>query len=424
MSHDGPRFPQMFRVRQSLSTQRVSDIATTVQTELQKLRLDQRVSANQTVAITVGSRGIANIAEISREIVRYFQAIGARPFIVPAMGSHGGATATGQQQVLAGYSVTPEYCGCEIRSGMETVVVCQAKEGFPVHFDQHAFAADHVVVCGRIKPHTDFTGAIESGLMKMMLIGLGNKHGAAVYHAAIQDYSFDQIVRSVGREVLQRCKILAGVGIIENGLDQTAQITAILPEEIESIEPQLLQLAKRLMPSLPFPQAGLLLIDQIGKNISGAGLDTNIVGRKHNDHEAVEGEIPKIKRIAVRSLTAATHGNATGIGIAEFCRRQVIDQMDYEATRINCVTSGHVTAGMLPIYFDTDQQMLTAALSTIGLVAPDQAKLMWIHNTLELTEVECSAVFLPEAQSREDLEIIAAPRPIVFNDQDNLIERF
>ena len=204
------------------------------------------------MAVTAGSRGIANIGIILRETVRHLQRLGAEPFIVPAMGSHGGGTAEGQRRILTSYGITESYCGCPIRSSMETVIVCQAAEGFPVHFDRYAAEADHVLVCGRVKPHTRFVGDIESGLMKMLLIGLGKHAGALVYHQAIQDYSFGQIVRSVAREVLQRCRILAGLAIVENAYDETAQIAVVAPEDFESRERELLQQARACLPRLPF----------------------------------------------------------------------------------------------------------------------------------------------------------------------------
>ena len=258
------KYPRIFRVRQSLERPQVADVAGEVEQQLAKVDLRQRIRPGQSVAITVGSRGIANIARIARAIVDHLQRLGAHPFIVPAMGSHGGGTAEGQEKILRDYGVTEAYCGCPIRSSMETVIVCRAAEGFPVHFDRHAFGADHVVVCGRVKPHTAFVGDVESGLMKMMLIGLGKHNGAMVYHRAIKDYSFGQIVRSVAREVLTRCRIAVGVGIVENGYDETARIEAVLPDEFEVREVELLRLARQWMPRLPFRTAHMLLIDEIG----------------------------------------------------------------------------------------------------------------------------------------------------------------
>ncbi len=415
-----PAYPQVFRVRQQFERPRVEDVAATVQAELARLSLSDKVKPGESVAITAGSRGIANIAVIIKAIVDHFLALGAGPFIVPAMGSHGGGTAEGQREIIESYGITEEYCGCPIRASMETVVVCQAAEGFPVHFDKHASAADHVVVCGRVKPHTGFVGDVESGLMKMMLIGLGKHEGAKIYHRAIQNHSFGQIVRSVAREVLSRCNIVAGLAIIENGYDETAQITAVAPAEFEEREKELLVLARKWMPRLPFQEADVLLVDQIGKNISGSGMDTNVIGRKFNDHKAASDEWPKIKRIIIRGLTEATHGNGCGLGMSEFCLSRVVDGLNREATWINAITGGHPTAGMVPIHYPTDRQVLDAALSTIGLTDPPDARLMWIRDTLTVGEVECSAAYLDEARQRDDLEIISEPRPLPLDDDGML----
>jgi hypothetical protein len=413
-------YPALFRVHQTFERPRVMDIPGEVEAQLRRLQLGGTIKPGERVAITAGSRGIANIKFIIKAICDHVRSLGAQPFIVPAMGSHGGGTAEGQRGLIEGYGITEEFCGCPILATMETVVVCQAAEGFPVHFDKHAFGADHVIVCGRVKPHTGFVGDIESGLMKMMLIGLGKHEGAKVYHRAIMNYSFGQILRSVAREVLARCRVVAGVAIVENAYDETAQIDAVHPQDFITREPQLLLLARQWLPRLPFKSADVLLIDEIGKNISGTGMDTNVIGRKYNDHVAWPDEHPKIKRVAVRGLTPETHGNATGIGIAEFCRSRVVREMDQKITRINCLTGGHPTAAMQPLDYETDREMLDALFPTIGLTPPDQARLMWIANTLHVAEVECSIAYLPEAREREDLKIIVEPRPMPLDAEGNL----
>jgi len=415
-----PPYPQVFRIRQKFAAPRVEDVAQAVHDELSKLNLGRKVRPGQSIAITAGSRGVANIALILKAAVEHFRLLGGEPFIVPAMGSHGGATAEGQRAVIEAYGVTERYLGCPIRSSMETVVVCHTAEGFPVHFDRHAFEADHVVVCNRIKPHTRFVGEIESGLMKMMLIGLGKCAGATVYHRAIQDYSFGQIIRGVAGEVLKRCRILAGLAIVENAYDQTAHIEAVAPEHFETQEKRLLALAKQWMARLPFTHVDVLLIDEIGKDVSGTGLDTNVVGRKFDDHKAVEGEFPKVKLIVVRGLTEATHGNAVGLGCAEFCKSQVLRAMDRRATRLNAITAGHVAAAMLPLDYETDREILDLALGTIGLVEPPNARLLWITNTLELAELECSAAYLDEARRRDDLEVLTPLRDLPLDATGNL----
>lgn len=415
------RLPQMFRVRQQWPAPRIAEIEQATTAELERLQLGTRIRPGQSVALSVGSRGIANIDRIVQAIVAHLKQLGAKPFIVPAMGSHGGGTAEGQRAIVEGYGLTESYAGCPIRSSMETIVVCQTAEGLPVHFDRLASEADHVFVCGRIKPHTNFTGDIESGLMKMMLIGLGKHEGAKIYHRAILDYSFGQIVRSVAQEVLRRCKIVAGLGIVENSYDETAFLEAVLPEDFETREKDLLKLAKEHMPRLPFPVVDLLIIEQIGKNISGAGMDTNVVGRKYNDHAAAPDEFPKCKRIFVRGLTPETHGNAAGIGIAEFTNRRTVEAIDRYKTNINCVTGGHPTGAMTPVFYDTDREAIEVALSTVGLVPPPQARILWIQDTLHLAEVECSAAFWDEASRRDDLEVLTDRRELPWDAAGNLL---
>ena len=413
-------YPEIFRIRQKFDRPVVEDIPSEVASELSRLNLDTTIQPGQSVAITAGSRGIANIHIIIKSIVDHLKGLGAEPFVVPAMGSHGGATAEGQQGIVEGYGITEDYVGCPIRSSMETVIVCDAKEGFPVHFDKNAYGADHVVVCGRVKPHTTFVGDIESGLMKMMLIGLGKYEGAKTYHRAIKDHSFGQIVRSVAKEVLSKCRIVAGLAIVENGYDETARITAVGPNEFEEREKVLLVLAKQWMPRLPFKQADLLVVDQIGKNISGSGMDSNVVGRKFLEHRAGDDEWPKVRTIFLRGLTEETHGNATGIGMAEFALTRAVDAMDVAITRRNCITGGSPTGAMIPLHYQTDKEVLEATLPEMGLTAVPDTKVMWIHNTLEVSELECSVAYLNEARQSNEIEILSEPRPLPLDNAGNL----
>lgn len=413
--------PKFFSAKQSFERPLVEDIPLRVKEQLSAV-CDRRLSGAR-VAVSVGSRGIANIDVITHACVEFLRNAGAKPFIVPAMGSHGGATAEGQEQVLASYGITAETMGCPIRSSMDVIEVCQAPEGFPVYFDRIASTADCVLVVNRIKPHTRFSGEIESGLMKMMLIGLGKQKGAEVYHRVINNYSFDQIVRSVANQVIARCNILAGVGILENAYDETADIRAIEPSQIEEAEPDLLRQVKAWMPKLPFEQSELLIIDQIGKNISGTGMDTNVIGRKFNDHAAIDGDSPSLHHIYVRGLTRETHGNASGIGLAEFCHANVLEQMDRDATRMNCITAGHVTGAMIPVDFPTDREAISTACKLAGYVKPNEVTAMWIRDTLHLSEIECSEVFLAQAKER-GLEILREPRELEFDPGGDLISPF
>jgi hypothetical protein len=413
-------FPRMIRLLQKFNDRRVDDISSEVERQLASLNLAVKVRPGQTVAITAGSRGVAHIAEIIKAIVRHFQALGAVPFIVPAMGSHGGGTVEGQRQIIEGYGITEEFTGAEIRASMETVIVDTTSHGIPVHFDKHASQADHVVVCGRIKPHTGFVGEIESGLHKMMLIGLGKHAGAKIYHRAIIDYSFGEIIRAVADVVLKKCKVVCGVGIVENASDETALIEAVPPEKFYEREKELLKLAKEWMPRLPFTKVDLLIVDEIGKNISGTGMDTNVVGRKYNDHAATPSDDVSCKRIFVRGLTEETHGNACGIGIAEFTNSRTVAQVDLRKTQINALTGGHPTAAMLPVALATDRDVVEAALLTVGLVDPEDARVIHISDTLHVGEVLVSEAYLSEIEQRGDLEIVEGPADMEFDDEGNL----
>ncbi|MGQ0636563.1 MAG: lactate racemase domain-containing protein [Planctomycetaceae bacterium] len=413
-------FPRMIRLRQKFDCPRIHDLAAEVERQLASLNLRATVRPGQSVAITVGSRGIANIAVITRAIVSHFKALGAKPFVVPAMGSHGGGTAEGQRAIVEGYGVTEAYVGCEIRASMETVIVDETPQGIPVHFDKHAYGADHVVVAGRIKPHTGFVGEIESGLHKMMLIGLGKHNGAKIYHRAIMDYSWLEIVQAVADSVLKKCKVVCGLGIVENAYDETGLIAAVRPEEFRQREKELLVLAKDWLPRLPFKKVDLLIIDEIGKDISGSGMDTNVVGRKYNDHRATRHDNVAVKTIFIRGLTEATHGNACGLGLAEFTNRRTIESVDHRITAINALTGGHAPAAAVPIAYQCDREVLENALPTIGLTPPEKARIVQISNTLHLGEVLVSEVHLPEIDSRPELEIIDGPHDLEFDDEGNL----
>ena len=413
-------FPRMIRVGQKFDATRVSDVPGEVHAQLAGLKLVNKVRAGQTVAITAGSRGIAHIGQIIRAAVDHVKSLGATPFIVPAMGSHGGGTAAGQTQILEHYGITPEKMGCELRASMETVIVDRTPQGIPVHFDKHASQADHVLIVGRIKPHTGFVGDVESGLHKMMLIGLGKHEGAKIYHRAIADYSFMEIITAVAASVIQKCRVVGGIGIVENAYDETALIEAVAPERFLERETELLKLAIRWLPRLPFAACDLLIIDRIGKNISGTGMDTNVIGRKYNDHAGTDRDTVRCKRIFVRGLTVETHGNATGIGLAEFTNQRTADAIDRRITAINCITGLHPTAAMIPIAFETDRESIANALHTCGLVEPPQSKVIQIPNTLHLAEVLVSEAYLPQFAERTDLEQLSAPTDMAFDTRGDL----
>lgn len=409
------KFPLMCDVLQRFDSPRLENIPETVRQQMATLQLQHRIRPGQTVAIPAGSRGIANIAIILREIAAHFTALGAKPFLVPAMGSHGGGTVEGQVKMLASLGVTEQSVGVPIRATMETVVVAQTSNGLPVHFDRFAAEADHVFVVNRVKPHTRFVGPVESGLHKMMLIGLGKHEGALVYHAGILTMSFPEIIAAVAERVLEVCHVCGGMAILENASDETALIEAVAPENFSTREAELLKLANAWLPRLPFSDVDLLIVDRIGKNISGVGMDANVIGRKFNDHAATPLDSVRCRRIFVRGLTKESYGNGTGIGLAEFTTRRCVEQVDPVITRINCITGNHPEAAMIPITFETDQEAVSAALTTIGMVPPEKARVIQIANTLHLSRVRVSEAYFDDVRRSSSLEFASDPYPLPFD---------
>jgi len=414
-------YPRMMLIRQHFNAPTLQDIPGAIRQELAKLPLSDRIKPGDSVALTVGSRGIANMALIIKILVEELKRHGANPFIVPAMGSHGGGTAEGQRAIVEAYGVTEDFIGAPIHASMEVVQVGSIEDGIPVFFDKCAHEADHVAIVARIKPHTDFSGEIESGLHKMMLIGLGKHRGASLYHQAFAHYSFGHIVRSVGQTVIENGNILLGLAIVENQFDDTALIKSVAPEEFLEREKELLILAKKLIPRLPFQQVDLLIVDQIGKDVSGTGMDTNVIGRKDYLYPCNEEVLPRVTRIYVRDLTQKTHGNATGIGIADYTHTRLVNKTDFDSTYINCLTGDNPKAAAIPIHYNTDRKVLDVALKTVGYVQPENAKVIRIRNTLDLKEIMVSEAYQAEMKGRDDLEIIESVKAMGFGEDGNLL---
>jgi hypothetical protein len=406
-------------MRQNFETHRVNDVSGAVTDALARCDLGA-IARGDEVAVAVGSRGISNLAGIVRSLVQALRERGARPFLVPAMGSHGGGTAEGQRRVLEGYGLGEAALGVPIRASMETTLLGETADGIPIHLDRIAAAAPHLVIVNRVKPHTSFAGEIESGLLKMLMIGLGNHVGATVYHRAIVTHSFDRIVRSVGSIVLDRCNVRFGLAILEDAADQTALIEAVAPRDFERRERELLVQARRWMPRLPLERIDLLIVDEMGKDVSGQGMDTNVTGRK-----AVRAPgMPEVTRLFVRALTAGSHGNAHGIGQADFTTTRLVAAIDREATAINSITAVNPARARIPIHFDTDREAVDAALSTIGLAAPESARIVRIRNTLKLEVVEVSEPCMAELSRRTDLEVMRGPYPLAFDERGDLTPRW
>lgn len=413
-------FPNFYRVRQSFDRTAVKDILGTVKAELKKLSLEKRIQSGQRVALTAGSRGVANVALILRATVEYLKSLDAQPFIFPAMGSHGGATAEGQAALLAHYHVTESFTGAPVLSSMEAVEIGKTEDGVPVFIDKNASQADWIIVINRIKPHTKFEAPIESGLMKMMAIGMGKQKGAGYYHKAAIQFTFPKIIVDAGRVVLKKAPVLGGLGIVENGYDETAKIVALNPEELEMKEKELLALAKQMMPRLPFNEIDLLIVDEMGKDISGTGIDPNVTGR-NRDLLGVFPHPTHVKRLFVRDLTANSNGNATGIGLADLTTKRLVDKINYPATYMNCITGISLEKAAVPMHFETDQEAIKVALDSIGLIPPEKSKIVRIKNTLLVDEAEVSEGYGRELKKRSDLEIVDGPRPLSFDGQGNLL---
>lgn len=422
MSDQG--LPSFFRIRQHFESHRIQDVASAVHETLAAARLSEKIGAGERVAITAGSRGIHGIDKIVGEVVRHVASLGGQPFIVPAMGSHGGATAAGQAKMLASFGIDESSMNCPVVSSMETIQVGATSEGFDVYFDKVCSESDHVIVVNRVKPHTRLSGRIESGICKMLMIGLGKHRGAVSYHHAFAEhgYSLDKLTPQIVPMIVEKMPVTLGLAIVEDAFDQTARVEAIEPSALLNREPELLELARQWMPKLPFDRGDLLIVDQMGKEISGTGMDTNVIGRKYHDKFAGPDELPKIREIYVRSLTEKSAGNACGIGIAEYCHTNLARKINHEITRINCVTSGHATAGAVPIGFDSDRDVLGAVRSQSGPTPSDQLRWMRIRDTLTLSEVDCSEAYWTEANQRDDLKILSDPQPINFDPIGNFID--
>ncbi len=415
------QLPSMYRIRQKLNPPVVTDVAAAVRAEIAALNLGARLKPGARVAVTGGSRGVVNIAPILKTICECLTALGAKPFIVPAMGSHGGATAEGQLKVLARYGVTPESMGVPILSSMETVEIGRMPWGFPVHVDRHAYEADHIVVVNRVKPHTNFRSHVESGLMKMLVIGLGKHQGALLAHRAAIDVGLPRAIPEVGRFSLTHLPILFGLATLENVRHETARVKAMLPEVLEETEALLLKEAWTLLGRIPFEFLHLLIVDELGKEISGTGMDPNVIGRMYLSPNE-EPKSPQYVRILVRDLTEKTAGNAVGMGLADFSTRRLANKINFEYTYTNALTGLSPMRSKMPIIFETDKEAVEGALKTIGLTDPPDAKIARIKNTLELEHLSVSAALLPEVQTRSDLEILSGPHPLAFSASGELVD--
>ncbi|MFC5713184.1 lactate racemase domain-containing protein [Thalassorhabdus alkalitolerans] len=410
-------YPKVAKIRQSFDRPQVTAIEQVVSEELDKEAIKCQIKPGASIAITAGSRGIANIALIIKEVIRQLKEKGANPFIVPAMGSHGGATAEGQVKVLNSLGITEEYSGAPIKSSMQTVQIGTTEEDLPVYMDKNAYEADGVIVMGRIKPHTDFRAIIESGICKMASIGLG-KHDQALALHTLGIHGIRDVMPKAAKVIFDSGKVLFGIGIVENAYDETAIIEAIPTKNIFEREAELLQQASQFMPSLPVKNCDILFVDEIGKNFSGTGMDTNIIGRIRISGVR-EPENPQIKYIIVGDVSAPSHGNALGIGLADLTTERLLNKINFQAMNENVITSTFLARASIPIVLKNDKGALEAAMRGNWGVDGQDTRFVRIPNTLEISTLYVSETVFEEIKDDNSIEVLEPPRDIIFDDKGN-----
>jgi hypothetical protein len=422
MKKSGLELPKMGIIHQSPSRQPAVDVLREIEREWAGLKKRIDIPKEGKVAIAVGSRGISNLVEVVRAVVMQLKESGCEPFIVPAMGSHGGATAEGQIAVLAHRGITEESVGAPIRATMEVTTLGEI-DGLPLFMNRLAREADGIVLINRIKPHTNFVGPTESGLIKMMAIGLGSHAGAQHYHRLSLVRDQYTIISSAGRELLKRGRVLFGVGLVENQKHETAIVKMGRAEEIESMETKLLKKARASLATLPLKEIDLLIIDEMGKEISGEGIDPNVVGRDVCAYGA-KRPWPKITRIFVRDLTEASEGSAIGIAQADFTTQRLVDKINFPVTAVNCLVSCAPEAGKVPLTYPNDREAIAAALGTLRPYSLDDLRLVQIKNTLELSSLLVSEGCLSGLKGTARLSFEKENLALEFDHSGNLISPF
>ncbi|MEH7748631.1 lactate racemase domain-containing protein [Neobacillus drentensis] len=408
--------PKMAKVKVNFDNKKIDDLGATLMTQLQRVDIQEKVKPGMEIAIAVGSRGLDRLPEMTAVTVQFLKDLGAKPFIVPSMGSHGGATAEGQREVLAHLGVTEESVGCEIRSSMEVVKISELPNGLPIYVDKFASEADGIVVINRIKPHTAFRGPVESGMMKMISIGLGKQKGAEACHQMGFKYMAEN-VPAMAKIIMEKTPFLFGVASVENAFDKVAIIEVLTSEEIINKEPELQKKAKELLPKLFFEQLDVLVIDEIGKNISGDGMDPNITGRYPTPY-ASGG--PDVNKMVVLDVTHQSEGNANGVGTADFTTQRLVDKMDKEGTYANGLTSTVVAPTKIATTLPNDKQAFQAAIKTCNILDFTNVKLVRIKNTLVLSEIEVSEPLLEYVRQHPNMEQCSDLYDIPFNENGNL----
>ncbi|WP_423801390.1 lactate racemase domain-containing protein [Neobacillus sp. SAB-20_R2A] len=408
--------PKMAKVKVNFSDEKIDNLEHALMEKLQQEHIRKTVKPGMEIALAVGSRGLDRLVELTEVTVRFLKELGAKPFIVPSMGSHGGATAEGQREVLAHLGVTEESVGCEIRSSMEVVKIDELPNGLPIYIDKYASEADGIVVINRVKPHTAFRGPVESGIMKMISIGLGKQRGAEACHQLGFKYMAEN-VPAMAKVIMAKKPVLFGVASVENAFDKVAAVDVLTPAEIIEKEADLQKKAKELLPKLFFDQLDVLVIDEIGKNISGDGMDPNITGRYPTPY-ASGG--PDVNKMVVLSVTPESEGNANGVGTADFTTQRLVDDMDLEGTYANGLTSTVVSPTKIATTLPNDKQAIQAAVKTCNILDFTTVKMVRIKNTLKISEIEVSEALLDYIANHPNMEQVSDLYEINFDENGNL----
>ncbi len=407
------RLPLMYQVRQKFYRHPNLDLLDRVQEELGRARFWGSLPREARVAVTAGSRGITGIAQIIQAVVGLLLQKGMCPFVLPAMGSHGGGTTAGQLAVLAGLGITTETMGAPVMSTIEVVQLGNLSGGVPVYLNKYAAEADGIIVVNRVKPHPSFRGPVESGLCKMLVIGLGNPTGAESLHR-FGPQGLREMIPPAAALITERAPVLYGLAILEGAVDETVDICGTEPEDFAATDQRLLSQARELMPRLPFNNIDLLIVEEMGKCFSGTGMDTNVIGRIRILGEP-EPEDLTIKRLVVLDLAEASHGNANGIGLADFTTRRLADKIDWPTTYRNVLTTTFFQRAMLPLVFKDDREAIITALTTLRHLTPEEARVVRIKNTLQLENIEVSEALIPETQDDSHLAVSGRARRLRFN---------
>ena len=410
-------FPRMLRVTRKFNAPTIDNLEKNIRDEIDSVLNKVSLKTGGKIAVAVGSRGISDLAKIVQTVISELKERGFKPFIVPAMGSHGGATAEGQKEILAHYGITEKDMGAPIRSSMEVVKIDTTSEGIPIYFDKIAFESDGIIPINRVKKHTDFTGPIESGLGKMLVIGLGKDTGAINIHR-VGPPNLTKIIPEAAQIIINKTPVLFGIAVVENSYHKIAQIKAILASNFRTEEAKLLIFANSLLPKIPV-DTDVLIVDEMGKEISGGGMDSNVIQRIPLQ-ERNKSTFPHIFRVVVLDITEVTNGNASGLGVADFTTKCLVDKIDFKAFYTNELVSGLTETGKIPMALATDRDAIAAALNTCWMIPDQRARIVRIKNTMILDKLYVSENLRNEIEKLTDLVSIGKPEEMRFNKDGTL----